>query len=167
MRSSLILLILGLAAAITSGQNDQNLCQNVPKLWSCANNKAMFNAVEAKKVFYVTVPGSLNSLDIVFKASENIKEVDISSADLYGINSVGGPNLEKVTISGPKDLKTLCIFLDTKNKLPQMEKVVIKNAEIFGLLGSQDCGSNEVVVPLHPHDLRPKTVEVKKIAIFF
>lgn len=104
----------------------------------------------------------LPNFNVHFGPSENIEEVDIASADLYGIDSLAGPHLKKISISGPKNLKSLCVFLETSKKLPQLEKVTLQNAEIRGLLGSQDCGGNDLVTKLVPLDQLPKSVDVKR-----
>ena len=103
-----------------------------------------------------------------FEKNENIRIVRFEMKESVFIKEIIGPDIEKIEISGgQKKIKTLCVFLNTTHKTPELEKVLIANTNINNFYSQQDCGTDALKVDLIPENTNSVEVIFKFLIVYF
>lgn len=123
--------------SVVSAQN--TMCENIA--WDCTDNEATLQG-SALNAAVPALFGIRRSLNAKFIQEEDIRSVKIATDINIEIKSIEGPQVTSIEISGRnKVIETICPFLD-RDRMPELNRVWIHDAQIHGFSDYQYCGNN-------------------------
>ena len=93
-------------------------------------------------------------MDVSFDNDEDIKKVVFKADGAFCLESIKGINIEEIKMSGKMlGISSLCLFLDTKDDLPNFSKATLTEIGITNFQRYQDCGDDSLKLPLQTNPL--------------